>query len=264
MQDQSSKTSEINELREYIRKIEPQLNEYQEQIQQLVNELNQTKQNAEVSSQELMAHADTEHNRNLGEKNTELEGLKEKYSEMEETFNRYKKNYPNQVHREVIRMLGAATAKKDQEIQRLQEQINQLLNQQGMQKTEMEEEGLENFPLKIEPERIEIEEKKEEIIPRQGMQTRSQGPPSYGEKFHQEEYDPLGNLTWKGNIYSIPVEGDYKAYDVVVNLLHKASGKNKTFKMNFANYVREKENYYYYYYYYLSRAEPSHTAYKRL
>ena len=35
---------------------------------------------------------------------------------------------------------------------------------------------------------------------------------------------------------------DYKAYDVVVNLLHKASGKNKTFKMNFVNYVREKEN----------------------
>ena len=65
------------------------------------------------------------------------------------------------------------------------------------------------------------------------MQTRSQGPPSYGEKFHQEEYDPLGNLTWKGTIYTIPNMGNYKAYDVVINLLHKATGDNKTFKNNF-------------------------------
>ena len=39
VQDQSSKTSEINELRQYIQKIEPQLIEYQEQIQNMVNEL---------------------------------------------------------------------------------------------------------------------------------------------------------------------------------------------------------------------------------
>ena len=62
-----------------------------------------------------------------------------------------------------------------------------------------------------------------------------------GKKIQQEEYDPLGNLTWKGNIYSIPNEGDYKAYDVVVNLLHKASGNNKTFKINFVNYAQEVE-----------------------
>ena len=34
---------------------------------------------------------------------------------------------------------------------------------------------------------------------------------------------------------------DYRAYDVVVNLLHKASGDNKIFKMNFVNYAQEVE-----------------------
>ena len=67
------------------------------------------------------------------------------------------------------------TSEKDQEIQRLQKQINQLLIQQGSQVTEMEEE----VP-KTKPERIEIEEKKEEVSPGRGMQTRSQGPPSFG------------------------------------------------------------------------------------
>ena len=93
----------------------------------------------------------------------------------------------------------------------------------------------------IKSERIEIEENKEEIIPRHGMQTRSQGPPSFGEKIQQEIYDPIGNLTWKGSVYKIPNMGDYRAYDVVVNLIHKASGNNKTFKNNFVDYAREKE-----------------------
>ena len=35
--------------------------------------------------------------------------------------------------------------------------------------------------------------------------------------------------------------GEYGAYDVVVNLLQKASGDNKIFKMNFVNYAREVE-----------------------
>ena len=38
-------STKINELKEYIQKVEPRLIEYQEQIQRLVNELNQTKQN---------------------------------------------------------------------------------------------------------------------------------------------------------------------------------------------------------------------------
>ena len=55
---------------------------------------------------------------------------------------------------------------------------------------------------KIKPERIEIEENKEGEEntfppPAQGMQTRSQGPPSFGEKIQQEVYDPLGNLISK-------------------------------------------------------------------
>ena len=65
VQGQSGKTSEINKLRQYIQKIEPQLIEYQEQTKNLVNELSQTKQNAEAN-----------HNRILGEKNNELEGLR--------------------------------------------------------------------------------------------------------------------------------------------------------------------------------------------
>ena len=128
------------------------------------------------------------------------------------------------------------TYEKDHEIQSLGEQINQLLSQQGSQKTEMEIEEP-----KARPERIELEEKKEEIIPRHGMQTRSQGPPSFGEKIQQEVCDPLGNLTWKGSVYKIPNMGEFKAYDVVVNLLLKASGDNKIFKNNFMNYAREVE-----------------------
>ena len=65
VRDQSSKTSDINELKQYIQKIEPELTNYQEQIQNLVNELSQTKHNAEVNRNMIM-----------GEKNNELEGLK--------------------------------------------------------------------------------------------------------------------------------------------------------------------------------------------
>ena len=36
--------------------------------------------------------------------------------------------------------------------------------------------------------------------------------------------------------------GEYGAYDVVVNLLSKATGNNKDFKSNFVNYAREVEN----------------------
>ena len=35
--------------------------------------------------------------------------------------------------------------------------------------------------------------------------------------------------------------GDYRAYDVVVNFLHKGTGNNKIFKANFINYAREVE-----------------------
>ena len=62
------------------------------------------------------------------------------------------------------------TSEKNQEIQRLHDQINQLLNQQGSQVTEMEEEEVKNIP-KIKPERFEIEENKEAPPPAQGMQT---------------------------------------------------------------------------------------------
>ena len=118
------------------------------------------------------------------------------------------------------------THEKDQEIQRLQEEINRFLSQQGSHRVKERIEMEEEMP-KIQPERIEIEEKKEGPPPPQGAQTRSQGPPSYGEKFHQEEYDPLGNLTWKGNIYSMPGVGDYTTYEVVINLLSKNTGATR-------------------------------------
>ena len=82
---------------------------------------------------------------------------------------------------------------KDQEIQRLQEQINQLISQQGSHVTEMEEE----MP-KIKPERIEIEENKEGIQPmihhppRHGRQTRSHGSVSFGEEIRREIVDGQG------------------------------------------------------------------------
>ena len=52
----------------------------------------------------------------------------------------------------------------------------------------------------------------------------------------------MGNLTWKGNIYSIPNMGDYKAYDVAVNLIKYSTRNNKIFKENFTSYAREVEN----------------------
>ena len=98
---------------------------------------------------------------------------------------------PNYIQGQAMRLTIKAISKKDQDIQKLQEQINQLPSQQGSQGTEMEEE----VP-KIKPERIEIEEKKEGP-PRHGMQTRSQNFPSFGEQIQQEIYDPVGNLVSK-------------------------------------------------------------------
>jgi len=103
VQDQSSKASEIGELKKYIQKIEPQMINYRGQIQQLVDELNQTKQNAiierneilEASRRELMEHADAEHSRILAEKDEETQGLKQKYSELENQFNELKSDYEN-------------------------------------------------------------------------------------------------------------------------------------------------------------------------
>ena len=231
-------------MRDYIQQIEEQKNIYLEQIRQKEDELNEFKQNAiierdemiKASREEIKDIANAKHNRILSEKDKEMQELKEKYSELEKKYNEAYENIPRYITREATKLSMTAIGKKDREIQRLQEQLNQLLSQQTSQGTEMEMEEP-----KTRPERIEVEENKQEIIPRQGMQTRSQGPPSYGEKFHQEEYDPFGNLTWKGNIYSIPNMGDYKAYDVVINLLQKASGDNKNFKMNFVNYAKGKE-----------------------
>ena len=39
----------------------------------------------------------------------------------------------------------------------------------------------------------------------------------------------------------IPNMGEYGAYDVVVNLIHKATGNNKDFKNNFVNCAQEVE-----------------------
>ena len=74
------------------------------------------------------------------------------------------------------------------------------------------------------------------------MQTRSQGPPSFGEKIHQEVYDPLGNLTWKGTVYDIPNWGQNKAYDVVIKLISPGNKSLGSFKDSFAKYAREVEN----------------------
>ena len=173
-----------------------------------------------------------------------MEGLKQRYSELEKQYIDLKEEYDyageqfeNRVNRAANTKAMMKAYEKDQEIQRLQEQLNQLTPQ----KTEMEIEEP-----KARPERIEIEEKKEgeeKTIPppTQNMQTRSQGPPSFGEQIHQEVYDPLGNLTWKGSVYKIPNMGEYGAYDVVVNLIHKATGDNKKFKNNFVNYAQEVE-----------------------
>ena len=140
-----------------------------------------------------------EHERRMGKKDKEVQELKQKYSELENQYNELKFDYDyggeqfdKRVNRVANTRLMMITNEKDQEIQRLQEQINQLLTQQGSQVTEMEEE----VP-KTKPERIEIEEKKEEVIPRHGMQTRSQGPPSFGEQIQQEDMIQLEILYQK-------------------------------------------------------------------
>ena len=168
----------------------------------------------------------------MGEKNKEMQELKEKYLELEKKYNETMEDLPNYIQGQAMRLTMKHISYKDQEVQRLQEQLNQLLDQQGVQKTEMEIEGP-----RTRPERIE----KEKVIPRQGMQTRSQGPPSFGEQIQQEVYDPLGNLISKRTGYTIPNMGEYGAYDIVVNLLQKAPGNNKIFKINFDNYAREVE-----------------------
>ena len=222
-------STEVKELRLHIQEIETEKNVYLERIQQKENELKEIKQSAvkehneilKANRQEIMNIGNAEHNRILTEKNKEMHDLKEKYSELKKQFIELKEEYDyvgerfdKQVNKAANNKAMLMSYEKDQEIQRLQEQLNQFLSQQGAQKTEMEEEAP-----KIEPERIEIEEKKEEIIPRQGMQTRSQGPSSFGEKIQQEEYDPLGNLTWKGTVYDIANWGNFKAYDVILKLI---------------------------------------------
>ena len=154
-----------------------------------------------------MEHANTEHNRILAEKETETQNLKQKYSKLEEQFNDLKSEYESageqfekHVNRAANTRVMLLAHEKDQEIQRLQEQINQLLNQQGSRQVKERIEMEEEVP-KIRPERIEIEEKKEEVIPRHGMQTRSQSLPSFGEQIQQEIYDPLGNLISKRTGY---------------------------------------------------------------
>jgi len=88
-----------------------------------------------------------------------MQELKEKYMELEKKYNETMEDLPNYIQGQAMRLTTKHIGKKDQEIQRLQEQINQLLNQQSSQGAEMETEEP-----KTRPERIEIEE----VIPRQG------------------------------------------------------------------------------------------------
>ena len=129
---------------------------------------------------------------------------------LENHFNKTREGLPQHVKKEAYNLVGKIVKEKDLETQRLQEQINQLLNQHGSLGTEMEMEEPKTLP-----ERIEIEEKKEGPPPRHGMQTRSQGPPSFGEKIQQEVFDPYGNLISKGTIYDIPNVGKLNARQVV-------------------------------------------------
>ena len=178
MQRRDSST-EVKELRQYIQKIEGEKNVYLEQIQQKENELNEIKQNVvmehnqilEASRQEIKGIANAKHERIMGEKNKEMQELKEKYLELEKQYNEqkndndyYLEHFNKLVSKAADNKIMLVTSEKDQEIQRLQEQINQLLSQQSSQKTEMEMEDP-----KTRPERIEIEDKKEEVIPGHGI-----------------------------------------------------------------------------------------------
>ena len=212
-----------------IQEIEKEKNAYLGEIQQKENELKQFKESVvlehnqilEASRKDIMNQANAEHNRILGKKDEGLQEFKEKYSEMERRINNMQDEYPGVVRWEAKRLAQKTVDEKDQEIQRLQEQLNQLLSQQTSQGTEMEMEEP-----KTKPERIE-EERKANPHSTHGMQTRSQGPPSFGEQIQQEVYDPLGNLISKRTGYIIPNMGEYGAYDVVVNLLSKGTGATR-------------------------------------
>ena len=84
------------------------------------------------------------------------------------------------------------------------------------------------------PGSLNLEEKKEHA-----MQTRSQGPVTYGEKIQQEVFDPYGNLISKGAIYDIPNVGKYNARQVVENLIKPKKGSVivTSFKNNFEKYA---------------------------
>ena len=175
-------STEVKDLKQHVQEIEEEKNAYLEQIRQKENELNELKQSAvlehkqilEASRQEIMDLGNAEHNRILSEKVKEMQELKKKYSELEKEYNEAYENIPHYVKREAMKLSMKAIGEKDQEIRRLQEQINQLLSQQSSQKTEMEMEEP-----KTRPERIEIEE----VNPRHGMQTRSQGLQVLGKRF---------------------------------------------------------------------------------
>jgi len=63
--------------------------------------------------------------------------------------------------------------------------------------------------MSVKPERIDLEENKEGIQPmihpppRHGVQTRSQGPVSFGEEVRREIVDDQGNIIWRGTIHEL-------------------------------------------------------------
>ena len=254
LQYQSTMSAEIGKLNQYIQNLQAEKNELLADIQQKqheISELTTDKANALKNHERLIKEKEVEatrlHNQEVekirGGMWEEMKGRADKY--IDEILSRRREEMERihsvEMMRKTREQMSKVEKEKDEEIgnlseqvRRLTEELNQYRYKPGQSLADLS--GMISYM----GEKMEEEENKVDP-PTHGMQTRSKGTPNYGEKLIQEEYDPLGNLTWKGYVYKIPNMGEYNAYDVVVNLLQKATGNNKIFKTNFVNYAQQVE-----------------------
>jgi len=262
VQYHSVMAAEIEQLDQRIQKLQSEKNKLlndmqqkQHEIHNLQNMLTTSMSTAEKNQERVVKEkedeANKEHNRLMTEKNIEMQNVIQKYREMETRFNQTEQNYnqlmsqyKKDVTTEALRLAGQITKEKDEEIQQLTEELNQYKYKPGESLSQLGgmiqslgniTEGVmeEEIPKQY-PGSLNLEEKKEHT-----MQTRSQGPVSFGEKIQQEVFNPYGNLISKGTIYDIPNVGKYNARQVVENLIKskKESVMVTSFKNNFEKYA---------------------------
>ena len=226
---------ELNEQRNSFSNIrEQEINALNQKINQLTTE----KQQVEAQLNNLYNEYQNINQMSAGQ-NQYLDSLKAKEKQHEEERKYYKTVYDN-IAAEKDNLQAEATNiinQKDQFIQQLTNEINQLKQQQQQQQQQQYQivAKPEEVKLEIKPEQPRINPQKYMIQEPVSQGTRSHGPVEQGGFIETQVHDSSGNLESIDFKYRLQTGNEYQPKNFFINLLLPDRGQVQQFKLEFRN-----------------------------